>query len=78
MDDGATACEESPWHFGPDARELLMADTDEVPWAMVAAVAGGLVAVAVVVRGVTGVVRIALGEARFRASDPDTWLKWVR
>ena len=38
-----------------------MADTDEGPWAMVAAVAGGLVAVAVVVRGVTGVVRIALG-----------------
>ena len=55
-----------------------MADTDQVPWGMVAAVAGGLVAVAVVVRGVTGVVRIALGEARFRASDPDTWLKWVR
>ena len=55
-----------------------MPDTDDIPWATVAAVAGGLVAVAVVVRGVTGVVRIAPGEARFRASDPDTWLKWVR
>ena len=41
-----------------------MPDTDDIPWATVAAVAGGLVAVAVVVRGVTGVVRIAL--------------KWVR
>jgi hypothetical protein len=58
--------------------EVLMADTDMVPWGTVAAVAGGLVAVAVVVRGVRGAVRIALGEARFRASDPDTWLKWVR
>jgi uncharacterized membrane protein len=58
--------------------ELLMADTDEVPWAMIAAAAGGLVAVAVVVRGVVGVTRIALGEARFRASDPDTWLKRIR
>ena len=57
-----------------------MADTDEVPWAMVAAVADGLgVAVAVVGRGVTGAVRIALGEKRASgASDPDTWLKWVR
>src|SRR6188472_1599609 len=67
-------------HHGTRTRrkELLMPDTDDIPWATVAAVAGGLVAVAVVVRGVTGVVRIALGEARFRASDPDTWLKWVR
>jgi len=55
-----------------------MPDTDDIPWATVAAVAGGLVAVAVVVRGVVGVARIALGEARFRANDPDTWLKWVR
>jgi hypothetical protein len=78
MDDGATACEESPWQFGPDTRELLMADTDAVPWGTVAAVAGGLLAAAVVVRGVVGVARIAFGEARFRASDPDTWLKWVR
>jgi hypothetical protein len=30
------------------------------------------------VRGVGAAVRLALGEARFRASDPDTWLKWVR
>jgi hypothetical protein len=58
--------------------ELLMADTDEVPWGTVAAVAGGLLAAAIVVRGVVGVARIALGEARFRANDPDTWLKWVR
>lgn len=55
-----------------------MADTDAVPWGTVAAVAGGLLAAAVVVRGVVGVARIAFGEARFRASDPDTWLKWVR
>jgi len=55
-----------------------MANADEVPWAMLAAVAGGVVALAVVVRGVTAVVRIAMGEARYRASDPDAWLKWVR
>ena len=55
-----------------------MSDTDEVPWAMLAAVAGGVVAVAVVVRGATGVVRIALGEARYRANDPDAWLKWLK
>ena len=54
-----------------------MADADEVPWAMLAAVAGGMVALAVVVRGVTAVVRIALGEARYRANDPDAWLKWI-
>jgi hypothetical protein len=30
------------------------------------------------VGGVGGALRSALGEARFRASDPDTWLKWVR
>jgi hypothetical protein len=58
--------------------ELLMADAGEVPWVTLAAVAGGLVAVAVVVRGATGVVRIALGEARYRASDPDAWLRWVK
>jgi hypothetical protein len=55
-----------------------MANTDEVPWGMVAAVAGGVVALAIVVRGVIAVVRIAFGEARYRAGDPDTWLKWVR
>jgi hypothetical protein len=57
--------------------ELLMADADEIPWGTLAAVAGGMVALAVVVRGVTAVVRIAFGEARYRASDPDTWLRWV-
>ena len=55
-----------------------MPDADEVPWGMLAAVAGGLVALAIVVRGVTAVVRIAVGEARYRASDPDAWLKWVK
>jgi hypothetical protein len=55
-----------------------MTDADEVPWGMLAAVAGGVVALAIVVRGATAVVRIALGEARYRAGDPDTWLKWVR
>jgi hypothetical protein len=55
-----------------------MADADEVPWAMLAAVAGGVVALAIVVRGVTGIVRIAVGEARYRANDPDAWLKWVK
>jgi hypothetical protein len=55
----------------------MMADADEIPWGTLAAVAGGVVALAVVVRGVTAVVRIALGEARYRASDPDTWLRWV-
>jgi hypothetical protein len=58
--------------------EFLMADTVEVPWAQLAAVAGGVLALAIVVRGVTAVARIALGEARYRASDPDTWLKWVK
>jgi hypothetical protein len=58
--------------------EVLMADTDMVPWGTVAAVAGGLVAVAVVVRVVRDTLPLPLGEARFRASDPDTWLKWVR
>jgi hypothetical protein len=55
-----------------------MADTDEVPWGMLAAVAGGVVALAVVVRGAVAVVRIAVGEARYRASDPDRWFKWVK
>ena len=55
-----------------------MADADEVPWVMLAAVAGGVVALAIVVRGVVAVVRIALGEARYRASDPDAWLKWMK
>jgi hypothetical protein len=55
-----------------------MADADEVPWGMLAAVAGGVVVLAVVKLGVTAVVRIALGEARYRANDPETWLKWVR
>lgn len=58
--------------------ESLMADVEEVPWGRLAAVAGGVVALAVVVRGVTAVARIALGEARYRASDPDVWLKWVK
>ena len=52
-----------------------MVDAPVVPWGKVAAVTGGLVALAVVVRGVTGMVRIALGEARYRANDPDVWLK---
>ena len=54
-----------------------MADGDEVPWGKVAAVAGGVVSLAIVARGVRGLVRIAFGEARYRASDPDTWLRWV-
>ena len=55
-----------------------MADADEVPWGMLAAVAAGAVALAIVVRGAIGVVRIALGEARYRANDPDAWLKWIK
>jgi hypothetical protein len=58
--------------------EFLMADAVEVPWVQLAAVAGGLVVLAIVVRGVTAVGRVALGEARYRAGDPDVWLKWVR
>jgi hypothetical protein len=58
--------------------ELLMADTVEVPWVRLAVVGGGLLALGLVVRGVTAVARIALAEARYRAGDPDTWLKWVR
>ena len=54
-----------------------MADTVEIPWGQLAVVGGGLLVLAVVVRGVTAVVRIALGEARYRAGDPDVWLKWV-
>jgi hypothetical protein len=50
----------------------------EVPWNTVAIVAGGVVAAAIVLRGVVGIVRIALGEARYRARDPDAWLKWVK
>ena len=55
-----------------------MADADEVPWGKLAAAAAGLATLAVVVRGAIAVVRIALGEARYRAGDPDTWLKWVK
>jgi hypothetical protein len=55
-----------------------MADPVEVPWVQVAVVAGGLLVLAVVVRGVTAVARVALGEARYRARDPDAWLKWVK
>ena len=44
--------------------EILMADVDEVSLALVA-------------RGVRGLFRIGFGEARYRANDPDTWLKWV-
>ncbi|HEY6576131.1 MAG TPA: hypothetical protein VI029_14615 [Mycobacterium sp.] len=49
-----------------------MADDVEVAWIKLTAVVGGVVALAVVVRGVSAVVRIALGEARYRAGDPDT------
>jgi len=59
-------------------RDLQMTDDLELPWVKLAAVAGGVLALAVVVRGVTAVARIAWGEASYRAGDPDTWLKWVK
>lgn len=55
-----------------------MADAVEVPWVQLAAVAGGLIVLAVVVRGVSAVARVAIGEARYRANDPDAWLKWLK
>jgi hypothetical protein len=58
--------------------ELPVADADEVPWATVAAVAGGVVAMAVGIRLVVAAVRIAVGEARYQAADPDNWFKWLR
>jgi hypothetical protein len=58
--------------------ELLMTETVEVPWVKLTAVVGGVLALAVVVRGVIGVVRIAIGEARYKAGDPDTWTRWLK
>ena len=54
-----------------------MADAVEVQWVKVAAVAGGLLTLTIIVRGVSAVARIALGEVRYRANDPDAWLKWL-
>ena len=46
--------------------------------ATLAGVAVGAVALAVVAGGALAVVRIAVGEVRYRASDPDAWLKWIK
>jgi hypothetical protein len=63
---------------GTGCEEFLMADAEQVPWATLAGVAVGAVALAVVARGALAVVRIAVGEVRYRASDPDAWLKWIK
>jgi len=55
-----------------------MTDELELPWIKMAAVAGGVLTLAVVARGMVAIGRIAVGEARYRAGDPDTWLKWVK
>ncbi len=67
------------FHDGVEAtrEEFLMAAADEVPWGMLAAVAGGVLAFEIVRRGVKSAVRIALGEARYRVDDPDTLLSWI-
>ena len=54
-----------------------MADVEEGPWGKVAGLAAAALTVALILRGIRGLVRIAFGEARYRANDPDTWLKWV-
>jgi hypothetical protein len=54
-----------------------MPDAEEVPWGTLAAVAGGVVALTLVLRGIRGLVRITVGEARYRYSDPDKWFKWI-
>jgi hypothetical protein len=55
-----------------------MTDAAPFPWVKLTSIVGGLAVLTVVVRGVTGVVRIALDEARYRVEDPDTWVKWAR
>ena len=54
-----------------------MPDADEVPWGTLAALAGGALALAIVLRVVKSLVRISVGEARYRYSDPDAWFKWI-
>ncbi len=55
-----------------------MVDEVEVPWGKLAAVACGALVLAGVVRGAYAISRVAVGEVRYRAADPDAWLKWVR
>ena len=41
----------------------------EVPWGKVAAIAGGVAAVGLTVRGVVGLTRVAFNEVRYRIFD---------
>ena len=52
-----------------------MADQVEIAWDRVAAVAVGVVVIALVARGVSAALGVASHELRYQAGDPGAWIK---
>jgi hypothetical protein len=61
-----------------ETKEIKMADHVEIPWGRFAALAGGVVALTLLARCASTLVRIALDEVDYRIVDPQAWARWLR
>ena len=52
-----------------------MKETPAVPLVHLVALAGGLVVVAIAVRGISAAIRVALEELDYRAGDLESWFR---